>query len=50
MIIAISNNPKKIIFYNLTRKYVRNNLFGYIYYENNYMSFRMIRLIYYKTI
>lgn len=50
MIIVISDNPKKINFYILLRKYVRNNLFGYIYYENNYMSFRMIRLIYYKTI
>ena len=29
MIIIISNNLKKIKFYNLTKKYVRNNLFGY---------------------
>lgn len=29
MIIIISNNLKKIKFYNLTKNYVRNNLFGY---------------------
>ncbi len=41
MIIDISNNLKNINSYNLTRKYVRNKLFGYIYYENNCMSFRL---------
>lgn len=39
MIIITSDNLKKINLYNLTKNYVRNNLFGYIYYENNYMSF-----------
>lgn len=39
MIIITSDNLKKINFYILIRKYVRNKLFGYIYYENNYMSF-----------
>lgn len=29
MIIIIRNNLKKIKFYNLTKNYVRNNLFGY---------------------
>lgn len=29
MIIIIGNNLKKIKFYNLTKNYVRNNLFGY---------------------